>query len=272
MRLFMTETYSTLKQMRDINVCDTHAHINFSHFDKDREEILRDIDERFDFVVEVGIDIDASADANKLAEKNRKVYSSIGIHPHDVSSAGKNYREELEELSKHKKVVAIGEIGLDYYRDISPRRTQRIMFAEQLEFSMEKKLPVIIHVRDAYDDALEILESFAGNINGVVHAFSGDKYSAEKIVSMGFKIGIGGPVTYKKNNELREAVKSTDIKFLLPETDCPFLPPQPFRGKRNQPVYIEHIIRKIAEIKEIDVTECSKKLCDNGRELFGIKV
>ncbi|MGC9383623.1 MAG: TatD family hydrolase [Kosmotogaceae bacterium] len=268
----MTETYSTLKQTPNIKICDTHTHLSFPQFDEDREEILKDIDDRFDFAIEVGIDINASANANNLADKNSKIYSSIGIHPHDVVSAGNDYREKLEDLSKHKKVVAIGEIGLDYYRDISPRRTQRIMFAEQLEFAMEKKLPVIVHVRDAYDDALEILERFAGSVTGVIHAFSGNKYTAEKIVSMGFKIGIGGPVTYKKNNELREAVKVTDINFLLPETDCPFLPPQPYRGKRNQPAHVEYVIKKIADIKGIDVTGCSKKLCDNGMELFGIEM
>ncbi|MFO7881709.1 MAG: TatD family hydrolase [Kosmotogaceae bacterium] len=266
----MTETYSTLKQTRNTNICDTHSHINFSQFDNDREKILKDIEERFDFVIEVGIDIDASVAAIELAEKNRKVYSAVGIHPHDVASAKRNYRERLEELGKSVKVVAIGEIGLDYYRDISPRRTQRIMFAEQLEFAMEKKLPVIIHVRDAYEDALEILEKFAGNLKGVVHAFSGDKHYAERVVNMGFKIGIGGPVTYKKNHKLREAVKNTEIDFLLPETDCPFLPPQPYRGKRNQPAYVEYVINKIADVKGISVTECSKKLCDNGIELFGI--
>ncbi len=266
----MTETYSTLKQTRDINICDTHAHINFSQFDKDREEILRDINERFDYVIEVGIDIEASEAAKDLAEKNRNIYSAIGIHPHDVASTSKNYREKLEALSKSDEVVAVGEIGLDYYRDISPRRTQRIMFAEQLEFAMENRLPVIIHVRDAYDDALEILEKFAGNVEGVVHAFSGDRNYSERVVGLGFKIGIGGPVTYKKNHELRETVKTTDINFLLPETDCPFLPPQPYRGKRNQPGYVEFVIKKIAEVKGLTVPECSKKLCNNGRELFGI--
>ncbi|MFW6121303.1 MAG: TatD family hydrolase, partial [Petrotogales bacterium] len=270
MRLFMTETYSTLKQTRDINICDTHAHINFSQFDKDREEILRDINERFDYVIEVGIDIEASEAANDLAEKNKNIYSATGIHPHDVVSTSKNYREKLEALSKSDKVVAVGEIGLDYYRDISPRRTQRIMFAEQLELAMENRLPVIVHVRDAYNDAIEILEKFAGNVKGVVHAFSGDRNYAERIVELGFKIGIGGPITYKKNHELREAVKTTDINFLLPETDCPFLPPQQYRGKRNQPGYVEFVIKKIAEVKGLTIPECSKKLCNNGKELFGI--
>ncbi len=260
------------QMLEDIVLCDTHAHLAFRQFDNDREKILREIEKGTPaFVVEVGINVENSKKCVEIAESHQNVYASVGIHPHDSGSiSGDNYLEAIRTLASSEKVVAIGEIGLDYYRDLSPRDQQRRVFSELLEVAAENDLPVIVHVRDAYEDAIEALRPFSGRSSIVVHSFSGTLGDAKMIAELGFFLGIGCPITYKRNNGLREAVRKAPLDQLLPETDSPFLPPQELRGKRNEPKNVLHVFRMVSELKGLALSDCSTALLDNARGFFRV--
>lgn len=267
----MTETSYTSGQTRELKICDTHAHLNFPQFNKDRERILEEIDSgKIVFTIEVGTNIEDSKAAVELAKANRHIFASIGVHPHESDEVPSDYIDILKELATEKKVVAIGEIGLDFYRDLSPRDVQRKVFRKQLLLAQELDMPVIVHIRNAYDDAYEILKEFQGKLKGVIHAFSGTRKDALKFEALGFKLGIGGPLTYPKNKELREIVKALSIETFVPETDCPYLPPQPYRGKRNEPAYVRFVVEKISELKGIPVEACADILYKNVVALFDL--
>jgi len=254
-----------------MKVVDTHAHLQMKHFENDREEII----EKFEkdgilYVINVGINIEDSQLSVEFSNKYSKIFASVGVHPHESKDTPKGYLEVLEKLSKNQKVVAIGEIGLDYFRNFSPKEIQQKVFTEQLLLAKELELPVIIHIRDAYEDAFNILESFGPfEKGGVIHSFSADSDWALKFVKLGFFLGIGGPVTYKKNEVLREVVRMVGENNIITETDCPYLPPQIFRGKRNEPAYVKYVVEKINDIIGYDVSEI---LVKNASELFGVNV
>jgi len=253
-------------------VVDTHVHIHMSQFDVDRDLIIQDFEkENIEFIVEVGVDLKSSKKALKLAYDNEKIFAAIGIHPHDVKDASTDALEELEKMTKLDKVVAIGEIGLDYYRDLSPRDLQKRYFIDQIEIAKWIGKPIIVHVRDAYDDALKILEEHAKGLKVVIHSFSGDLNEAHKATSLGFMLGISGPVTFKNAIKLREIIKEIPLNYLLSETDCPYLTPEPFRGKRNEPKYVKYIVKKIAQIKEKDIELTANALLRNAKEFFNIR-
>jgi len=254
-----------------MNFVDTHAHLQMKHFENDREEIIKNFENAgIFFVINVGTNIEDSIISAEFSRKYNKIFSSIGIHPHDSKNAPENYLEKLEELSKNDKVVAIGEIGLDYFRNFSPKEIQQKVFTEQLLLAKELQLPVIIHIRDAYEDAYSILESFGPfEKGGVIHSFSADSEWALKFVKLGFYLGIGGPITYKKNKILREVVRMVGEDNILTETDCPYLPPQPFRGKRNEPAYVKYVVETINDIIGYDVSEI---LIKNAVELFEVNL
>ncbi|SHH51098.1 TatD family hydrolase [Thermosipho atlanticus] len=252
-------------------VVDTHAHLQMSHFKSDREEII----ERFNengilFIINVGTNITDSRETVELSKKYEKVFAAIGVHPHDSKDVEKNYIEILEKLSKNEKVVAIGEIGLDYYRNFSPQEVQQKVFVEQLLLAKELKLPIVVHIRDAYEEAYNILESFGPfEKGGVIHSFSANSEWALKFVKLGFYLGISGPITYKRNEQLREVVKLVGEQNILSETDCPYLTPHPYRGKRNEPAYVGYVVKKINDIIGYDVSET---LVKNARSLFGVNL
>ncbi|MBO8160996.1 MAG: TatD family hydrolase [Thermosipho sp. (in: Bacteria)] len=254
-----------------MKLVDTHAHIHMKHFNNDREEIIRKFqEENVEFIVNVGTNMIDSKKCVELSNKYKKIYSSVGVHPHDSKDVSKDYLQYLEKLSKNRKVVAIGEIGLDYFRNFSPREIQQRVFTEQLLLAKEIKLPIIVHIRDAYEDAYNILESFGPfEKGGVIHSFSADAEWALKFVKLGFYLGISGPVTYKKNEQLREVVKLVGEHNILSETDCPYLPPHPYRGKRNEPSYVKYVVEKINDIIDYDVSEV---LFENAKELFGVNI
>jgi len=257
-----------------IPICDTHAHLSFRHFDSDRHDILRTIERGvLSFVVEVGIDLDNSRKCIELADSEDHVYATVGVHPHDSAKvATGKYLETMEAfVSSSRKVVAIGETGLDYYRDLSPRKVQKQVFIDQLNLASKMKLPAVVHIRDAYDDALEVLRDEAPGTKVVVHSFSGDMECAKKIINLGFYVGIGCPITYKRNDELREVVRSIPLDRILPETDSPFLPPQEMRGKRNDPVNVRYVFSMISDLKGISLEECSGILLENATSFFGIR-
>ncbi|WP_165274478.1 TatD family hydrolase [Thermotoga sp. Ku-13t] len=253
-----------------MRLVDTHAHLHFHQFEKDLDQIIKKLDShKFAFVVNVGIDVEDSKKALALSEKYEKLYCSIGIHPHEAGRAPEDFLHTFEELLKNKKVVAIGECGLDYYRMLSPKELQREVFEKQLKFAKDVDMPLIVHIRDAYEDAYEILSRVGLPTNGgVVHAFSADEEWALKFVELGMYIGIGGPITYPNNHTLRRVVRVVGIENILIETDCPYLAPQPVRGKRNEPIYVRFVVEEIAKILDMDIEDVAETTVKNAEELF----
>jgi len=250
---------------------DSHAHLEMDEFDGDREAVIRRAQESgVDCIVTVGLNLEDSRKAVALAERYSFIYASVGVHPHDVKSIDETTYDLLGELSKSDKVVAYGEIGLDFFRNLSPRDLQIRRFGEQLELAAELDLPVIIHDRDAHRETVEMLKGRGEGRGGVIHCFSGDYDMAAKCLDMGFYISIPGTVTYKKSDTLRDIVRKLPIDRLLVETDCPFLSPEPNRGKRNEPAYVAHTARRIAQIKGIPFEEVERITSRNARDVFGM--
>jgi len=248
---------------------DTHAHLQWASFDKDREKVIsRAREADVQYIVNIGFDVDGSREAIRLAEKHEGLYATVGIHPHNASQFNENVLDSLKELSESPKVVAIGEIGLDYYRNLSPREAQKEAFEAQLFLAEELGLPVVIHDREAHADTLEILSRFKGKIDGIMHCFSGSKEMAEQCVKSKFYISFAGPVTFPNSRRLHEIAKWIDLNKILLETDSPWLAPYDMRGKRNEPAYIPFIAEKIAKLKGILLDELAEATTQNAKEIF----
>lgn len=252
-----------------MNLLDSHAHLQFPQFDADREAVIRCAREQGVVVIlNVGTDLASSRAAVKLAELHDSVYATVGVHPHDAKTITPALLEELRALARHPKVVAIGEIGLDYYRDLSPRPSQRRAFADQLALAMDLELPVVIHSREAFGDVLEQLRDWGGS--GVLHSYSGGPQQLDEVLELGFHISIAGPVTFPKANELRKVAAMVWGDRLLVETDCPYLTPVPHRGRRNQPAYVQYVVEAVAQMRDERVEDVARGTSDNARRLFGI--
>lgn len=249
---------------------DSHAHLDLPEFDNDQGEVIKRAKKSgIDCILNVGINLESCSKAIKLADSYDFIYASIGIHPHDAKDVNENTYTVLKSLANNKKVLAFGEIGLDFYRNLSPRDIQIKRFREQINLANELKLPVIIHNRDAHKETLEILrEEVAKNIGGIIHCFSGDYSMANSCINMGFYISIPGTVTFPKAVELQEIVKKLPISKILIETDCPFLTPVPCRGNRNEPSFIRYVAEKIASLKGISFEEVAEVTSQNFRSLF----
>lgn len=249
---------------------DSHAHYDDERFEEDRESLLESLKEKgVDFVVNAAADMSSCHTSLALAEKYAFIYSSIGVHPHDVKDLTEADLEEMKQLAAHKKVVAIGEIGLDYYYDNSPREEQRIWFMKQLLLAKELDLPVIIHSRDASQETFDLIVE-SGVKEGVIHCFSGSYELAKEYVKRGFYIGVGGSLTFKNARKTVEVVEGIELDHILIETDCPYLTPVPHRGKRNDSSYLKYVVQKIAEIKGISEDEVARVSCQNAKLLFRI--
>ncbi len=256
---------------RTIMFFDSHAHLNDERFDEDREELIASLNQNgISNVVNIGADLKTSRESIELAEKYDFIYASVGVHPHDVEEMTDADLDTLTNMSKHEKVVAIGEIGLDYYYDNSPRELQRKWFRAQMELANKLNLPVIIHSRDAMGDTLEILKECPVKA-GVLHCYSGSIESAKEILKLGYYISFAGPVTFKNAKGLTEAAKYVPLDKILIETDCPYLAPEPYRGKRNSSLYVSEVAKKIAELKGITVEEVAKVTMENAKRVFEIK-
>ncbi|HUN56352.1 MAG TPA: TatD family hydrolase [Smithella sp.] len=252
---------------------DSHAHLEMKEFDSDREEVIKRAgDEGVDFIVTVGTNLLLSQKAVALAVKYENIYATVGVHPHDVSRSDESTWGSLKELveANRKVIVAYGEIGLDFFRNISPGEKQIEVFDRQLELARELDLPVIIHDREAHEQTLQIIKS-SGMRRGVFHCFSGDYAMAKQCVDLGFYISIPGVVTFDKSGKLQDIVQRLPLSSLLLETDAPYLAPVPHRGKRNEPSYIIHTAKKVAEIKKIPWEEAAQAAAQNTMSLFGIK-
>lgn len=253
-------------------IIDTHAHLDFPEYKADLESVLSRAKEAgVGCIINVGTSLAASKKSVILANRFDNIYASIGIHPHDASKVSEQDWQTLESLVKEPKVVAIGETGLDYYRNRSPHEDQQRIFHKHLTLAKAHNLPVIIHCREAGSDCLTILhEHKNGSLRGVVHCFSGTREMAEKCVELGFYISFAGPITFSNANNLREVAKSIPVERLLLETDCPFLSPQPKRGERNEPSYLSYVIPVLADIYGLSVQDIMRITTFNAYKLFGI--
>lgn len=251
---------------------DTHAHLTLKGLREDLSGVLTRANESgVGAIITVGIDPEDSRAAVALAEAADGVWATVGVHPHDVATLKEVQLDDLATLSSSPKVVAWGETGLDFYRDRSPRDLQKRWFREQVARARELDLPVAIHDRDAHEDTLEILRPEAARgLRGVFHCFSGDESLAQQVLAMGFHISIPGTVTYPKNEALRRVVASIPLERLLLETDCPFLAPQPLRGKRNEPACLVHVAEAVARIRGLEVADVSRVTTRATHKLFGV--
>lgn len=247
---------------------DTHCHLDDERFNEDREEVLKRIEEKMEFVVNIGFDLPSSKTSVEYSNTYPFIYSAIGVHPTSISEYNDEVEKELIELSKNKKVVAIGEIGLDYYWLEDEKEVQKEGFRKQMRLAEKLNLPVIIHSRDAMADTIEILNEFP-NVRGIVHCYPGSFESAMNIPS-NYYFGIGGVLTFKNSKKTVEFVNKIDISKLVIETDSPYLTPVPFRGKRNEPIYTEYVVKKIAEIKNIPAEEVLRITTENAKKIYEI--
>jgi TatD DNase family protein len=226
---------------------DSHVHLNHADFGGDLDHVMARAKEAgITKMVNIGFDLGSSRETVSLAKRHADVFGAVGVHPHDAATYDDEVEQEIERLVDNEKVIAVGEIGLDYYRDLSPRETQRDVFRRQLALARRKNMPVIIHCRDAFDDVIHVLSEEGERYRGIFHAFTGDHDMAGRVLDLGFHIGIGGVVTFKNSGLAGVVAELPPDSFVL-ETDCPYLTPAPFRGKRNEPAYLVHVLEKIAD-------------------------
>ncbi len=254
-----------------MKIVDSHSHIDDEKFDIDREEVVSLFDEnKIDFIVDPASDVKSSEKIVEIVKKFSRVYGAVGIHPHEVEDITDDDLKKIYNLSFSNKIVAIGEIGLDYYYDNSPREKQKEIFRKQLEIAKKRNLPVIIHTREAMQDTFDILSEFKGDITGVMHCYTGSFEMAEKFINLGFYISISGVVTFKNATNVREMAKKIKLDNLLIETDSPYLTPEPNRGKRNESKFVWLVAQKLSELKNIEINNLIYNTNSNARNLFKI--
>lgn len=249
---------------------DSHAHYDDEQFDSDRDELLMSLHENgVRNIVNIGCSMERSAFSVELAEKYPFVYAAVGIHPEDAPSTRGDYLLQLKKWTENPKVTAIGEIGLDYHYEGFDREEQIRFFEEQLDLAEETKLPVVIHSRDATEDTMNILKK-RKQVNGVMHCFSGSAETAKQVLELGMHISFTGVLTFKNARKAVEALKVVPLDRLMLETDCPYMAPEPYRGKRSDSGMITEVIKKMAEIKGVTAEEIAKATMENTRRLFHI--
>lgn len=251
------------------NIFDTHSHYDDKSFDDDREKVISDIQENGVIgVLNCGSSLYGAEMSVKLSEQYDIFYAAVGIHPENANEFNEDSFEKIKELAKSKKVKAIGEIGLDYYwEENPPREVQKDVFRAQMKLAEELGLPVVIHDREAHGDTLEIMKEFT-NVKGIVHCFSGSVEFAKECLKLGYYIGFTGVVTFKNAKKILEVAKEVPLDRMLVETDCPYMAPAPFRGKRNQSDYIRYIVEKLAEIKGLEPKEINDQFIKNIKQLL----
>lgn len=250
---------------------DTHAHLTDGAFDHDRQELIKGLAAGgIGKIIEISCDPKGFEASAELAEKNPGIYLAFGIHPEFAESCTESDMAALEKYLRHPKCVALGETGLDYYWKPYNREKQLELFRRQLDMAIERDMPVSMHIREAYGDCMEALESYNGRVRGVMHCFSGSAETAERCAALGLYIAFGGALTFKNNKKGPAACAATPIDRLLTETDCPYMAPEPHRGERNDPGSIPAICRKMAEIKGVSEGEMERAAEENAERLFGI--
>lgn len=251
---------------------DTHAHLELEPLVHDPEGVVaRALDAGVEKIITVGIDLEDARRGLDIAESFENVYASVGFHPHNAEEAQDRRLSLMEELAGHPKVVAYGEIGLDFFRNYAPHDTQRRVFQNQLDLAKRLRKTVVIHLRDAYDEGMEILEKAAPFEAGlVIHCFSGNDEHARRAFELGFHISIPGTITYKKNDAFRAIVAKAPSDRILLETDCPFLAPVPHRGKDNEPANIVHTAEMVAQVRNVPFETIAEQTTANAKKLFGL--
>ena len=247
---------------------DTHAHMNDPAFDEDREQVLLGLkDKGVEYMMNVGCCLDSSKDCVAMAEKYPFVYAAVGTHPDTADEVNEDVLDAYREMAKHPKVLAIGEIGLDYYYETIPREIQIKAFRMQMELAQQLKMPVIVHERNAHDDGMRVAKEFK-DVTGVFHCYSGSAEMARQLVNMGWYIGFTGVLTFKNARKAVETAESIPLDRIVLETDCPFMAPEPFRGKRNDPGYLYRMAEQLAQIRGLPVEEVTEITTQNAKRLY----
>ena len=249
-----------------MKLIDSHAHMDNEAFDADREELFEKIGCEMDFIVNIGYDLESSRKGVEYAHKYDFVYATVGFHPDEIGGYSDEAEKELEELAKDPKVLAIGEIGLDYHWMTHSKEKQAEMFRKQLELAKRTGKPIVIHSREAMEDTLKILNEYP-DIKGIFHCYPGSAETAKTLLDR-FYLGIGGVLTFKNAKKLVEVVKNVPLDRIILETDCPYMTPAPFRGTRNEPTYVKYVAEKIAELKGVDFEEVAKATNRNTRKVY----
>lgn len=251
---------------------DSHTHLDMKKFDSDRDQVIeRALSAGVRQIITIGIDTKSSMKAVALTERYPSVFASAGIHPHKADRADFHDLKHIALLARREKVVAIGEIGLDFYRNLSSRKKQRELFHQQLDIALSVDLPVVIHDREAHEEVLETLSSFKRNgFKGVIHCFSGDYNLAKTFIGMGYYISIPGTVTVKNARQMQDVAARIPSSKMLLETDAPFLAPLPHRGQRNEPSFVIHTAQKVAELRGIPFEEVAQETTNNASQLFNL--
>ena len=253
-----------------LEIFDSHAHYDADQFNDDRDGLLSSFENKgICGIINAADSIKSCQESIKLAEKHPFIWAAVGVHPHNVQKAAKDSINILRGLAQHERVVAIGEIGLDYHYDFSPRDIQKSWFSEQLALACELDMPVVIHDREAHNDTMELLKKYKPK--GVVHCYSGSLEMAKELVSMGFYLGFTGVITFHNAAKLALAAEWIPLDRMLIETDCPYMSPEPYRGRRNDSTYLTYVVQKIAQIRNKTPEEIAKITAINARTLYNIK-
>ncbi len=253
-------------------IIDVHAHYDDEAFATDLEDVMAKLKEGNIVAISSSSSVESSKENIEIAKKYDNIYITIGIHPHEAKDAPNDFEDALFELARFEKNVAIGEIGLDYHYDFSPRDVQRDVFVRQIEVAKALNLPIVVHSREAHKDTLDILlEKAVGKIPVLIHCYSGSVEMSRILRKHGIYISVGGVVTFQNAKKLIEVVKEYPIELLMLETDSPYLTPHPHRGKRNDSTYLKYVIQKIAQIKEVSEDVVIEKTTQNAKNFFGIK-
>ena len=256
------------------NLFDSHCHLEDERFDVDRADVVRRMAEQGVIACTcVGSDIVTSKKCLLMADTYELAYAAVGVHPHEAKGAGNSYLQEIETMLEHPRAVALGEIGLDFYYDHSPRDIQKTVFTEQLDLAWQLKRPVILHVRDAHGEVLDMLRGRKKTLpTGIVHCFSGSAESAIEYVRLGFHVSFSGPVTFKNARKLKEAAMAVPMDRLLIETDSPYLSPEPMRGKRNEPAYVRWVCEQLASLRDMPAQQMADITNQNAQIVYGLNL
>jgi len=250
---------------------DVHAHYDDKKFNADREQVIKSVRENgVERIINSASGIKSSKSAVELANKYDFIYATVGVHPHETERTPDNTLDILAELLKNKKAVAVGEIGLDFYRNFSDKDSQRYWFKKQMDFAAEVKYPVVIHDRDAHGECLDTAKRYKGSVRGIFHCFAGSVEMSRELVKLDYMMSFGGVATYDNAKTCREVLKNLPLDYILLETDCPYLTPHPYRNERNDSSYLPLIAKKIAEIKNITPEEVILKTGENAKRCFNI--
>lgn len=251
-------------------IIDTHTHIYDKQFEDDFDDVMKRIEDELEGIVSIGFDLESSLKSIELANRYSFVNAVIGVHPVDIKKYNDKIEKELERLAlTEKKVVAIGEIGLDYHWMEDPKDVQIAGFRKQMELAERVKKPVVIHTREALQDTLDVLKDYK-NVGGILHCYPGSLEAAKPFLDR-YYLGIGGTLTFKNNKKTKELVKNLPLEKIVLETDCPYLTPVPFRGKRNEPIYTKYVAEEVARIKEISVEEVIRVTTENAKKIYGMQ-